>query len=294
MPGSAEPGDQGGVSRDGVVWTGPGLRVERAQSWGGVSAAIYQRGGGESTWRNPRHRLVLALTALGGVSTRVEGGHRLDIIAPAGTLGFHPGGATLEIAHGSGRVIQVLQDPALYDAVAAEACGRCVLGIEPILPFEDPLIAQIVRTLAAEMDGGPASRLLVDGLSTVLAVQVVRRFVRLQPPRADRGMSRERLRRVLDYVEAHLDEELTLAELADVACLSPWHFSRRFKQAMGVGPQRYTAQRRVERAKALMRRSDQTLAGIAASVGFADQSHFTEVFRRETGTTPGRFRAAVA
>jgi AraC family transcriptional regulator len=82
--------------------------------------------------------------------------------------------------------------------------------------------------------------------------------------------------------------------LADIACLSPYHFSRSFTQAAGVGPQRYVTQRRLERAKTLMRRTNQPLALIAQEAGFADQSHLTQVFRREMGVTPGRFRAALA
>ena len=108
------------------------------------------------------------------------------------------------------------------------------------------------------------------------------------------GLSRERLKRVQDYIEAHLDDRLTLTDLAGVACLSPYHFSRSFKQAVGIGPQRFVMQRRLERAKTLMRRTNQPLAEIAQRVGFADQSHLTSIFRRETGVTPGRYRAALA
>jgi len=101
------------------------------------------------------------------------------------------------------------------------------------------------------------------------------------------GLSRERLQRVRDYIETHLDDRLTLTVLAEVACLSPYHFSRSFKQAVGIGPQRYVMRRRLERAKTLMRRTKQTLAAIAQETGFADQSHLTSIFRRETGLTPG-------
>ena len=66
-----------------------------------------------------------------------------------------------------------------------------------------------------------------------------------------------------------------------------------FKGTAGIGPQRYITQRRLERAKALMRRTHQPLALIAQEAGFADQSHLTSIFRREMGVTPGRFRAAL-
>jgi AraC family transcriptional regulator len=99
---------------------------------------------------------------------------------------------------------------------------------------------------------------------------------------------------VRDYVEAHLDDDLSLTMLADIACLSPYHFSRSFKQAVGVGVQRYVMQRRIERAKILMRRTNQPLALIAQVAGFTDQSHLTSTFRREVGVTPGRYRAALA
>jgi AraC family transcriptional regulator len=167
---------------------------------------------------------------------------------------------------------------------------------EPIRRFNDPLASQIASTIGNEMKRGFLDRILADALNTALAVQITRHFVdpsaiALTP---SNGLSRERLQRVRDYIEAHLDDRLTLTELAGVACLSPYHFSRSFKQAMGVGLHHYVMQRRIERAKTLMRRTHQPLALIALEAGFADQSQLTTIFRRETGVTPGRFRAALA
>jgi AraC family transcriptional regulator len=167
--------------------------------------------------------------------------------------------------------------------------------LEPRSALSDPLVSQIALTIANEMEGGFLDRFLADALSTTLAVQITRRFVEpsaiaLAP---SNGLSPERLRRVRDYMEARLGEDLLLTVLADIACLSPYHFRRSFKRSAGVGPQRYVIQRRVERAKTLLRRTGQPLARIAQEIGFADQSHLTAVFQREIGVTPSHFRAAM-
>jgi AraC family transcriptional regulator len=135
---------------------------------------------------------------------------------------------------------------------------------------------------------------LIESLSTALCIRIAPRFVGRLPPPTAKGLSPERLQRVRDYIEAHLDEHLSLTVLADIACLSLYHFSRSFKESIGVGPQRYVMQRRLERAKALRRRTNQPLAGIAREAGFADQSHLNSAFRREIGVTPGQFRAELA
>src|SRR5271167_2482166 len=132
-----------------------------------------------------------------------------------------------------------------------------------LLPFEDPLLSQIAVTLAQEIEGGFVDKILVESLGTALCIRIARRFVGHLPLPTSGGLSPERLQRVRDYIEAHLDEDLSLTVLADIACLSPYHFSRSFKQAAGVGPQRYVIQRRLERAKTLLRRSNQPLALIA-------------------------------
>ena len=212
-----------------------------------------------------------------------------------GNFVFRPPDTTLRSNLTAGRYIQVLQSRDTYDQLASEMVRGGVIHLAPRYDLNDPLISQLVSTIAHEMKGGFFDHILADALNTALAVQIARvcgdpTAITLEP---SNGLSRERLKRVYDYIEAHLDDRLTLADLAGVACLSPFHFSRSFKQAAGVGPQRYVMHRRVERAKALMRRTDQPLALIAQEAGFADQSHLTAVFRREIGVTPGHFRAAL-
>jgi AraC family transcriptional regulator len=158
----------------------------------------------------------------------------------------------------------------------------------------DPMISQIALTLAGNTDGAFLDHVLADTLNTALAVQVLRHLVHpaamnLAP---SNGLSRERIQRVRDYVEAHLSDPLTLTDIAEVACLSPYHLSRSFKLATGVGLHRYVMLRRIEHAKHLIANSDLRLAEIAAAAGFDSQASFTTRFRRELGVTPGRLRSS--
>ncbi len=98
------------------------------------------------------------------------------------------------------------------------------------------------------------------------------------------------MREVTEYIEAHLDRNLALAELAAVAGRSPRHFARLFRAASGLSPHQYVVRRRVERAKLLLTTTDLALARIAVDVGFADPSHLAAHFRRLVGVSPARYR----
>jgi AraC family transcriptional regulator len=284
-----------GVDRDGLVRDATGLDAETSRSWGLISAGIINRAAGEVTWRSDYHRVTVALTTMQGTAS-IDGGPAQSARFLPGEASFTPGGVTTRVILPAARLMQTSQSPETYDAIFSEMIRGGTVHFETRYPINDPFVSQIVSTLAHEMESGFLDHILVDALNTALAVRIVRHFVdpskiTLTP---SNGLSRERLQRVRDYIEAHLDDRLTLADLAGVACLSPYHFSRSFKQAVGVGPQHYVMERRIERAKVLIRRTRQPLASIALEVGFTDQSHLTAIFRREIGMTPGRFRAALA
>jgi len=271
-----------------TVWQLPGRRIVSWRTWELCSAGVFDRGEGEGVWRSDQHRLVFSPLPRPPMLLQLDGGPVTDLCQVPDAVGIYPAGILARTVAATSRYIQVCWSPELYRTIAPHL---------PNLPridfafFQDPLLRQLAHSLVEEAGQGSMDRLLADSLMAALAMRVAQRVAL---PQREPDLPRPRLRRVLDYIEAHLDRELTLAELADVACLSPCHLSRSFKQAVGTGPQRYTVQRRVERAKALLRHSDASLASIAATVGFADQSHFTAAFRQEIGTTPGRFRAASA
>ncbi|HEX3414515.1 MAG TPA: helix-turn-helix domain-containing protein [Stellaceae bacterium] len=116
--------------------------------------------------------------------------------------------------------------------------------------------------------------------------------LRQQAPAAQArgGLPPGAMRRVREYVDAHLGESMDLAELAAIAGLSVFHFARQFKQSAGVTPHSYLVQRRIERAQDMLARTDLALSEIAVAAGFSDQSHLARHFRQLLGTTPREFR----
>jgi AraC family transcriptional regulator len=160
--------------------------------------------------------------------------------------------------------------------------------------FRDLEIERICQNLYREIClAGSADRLYIESLVIHLAGILLQRHSRgsgsAQIPHRG-GLTRPQAKRVLEYIESNLAGELTLRELAAVAGLSAYHFARTFKMAMGVTPHRYVLERRVERAKAMLRMTRTTLVDIGLSMGFCGQSHFTTAFRRLTGVTPTEFQ----
>jgi len=102
------------------------------------------------------------------------------------------------------------------------------------------------------------------------------------PPRA--------LRRVREFIEVNLAENISIQELAAIAGLSMYHFARAFKQSVGMPPHAYLVQRRVQRVQDLLTATDLPLSEIALAAGFADQSHCARRFRQHIGVTPGSYR----
>ena len=100
------------------------------------------------------------------------------------------------------------------------------------------------------------------------------------------------LRRVTDYLVAHLSEDIPLQILSDLVKLSRSYFSRAFKVSTGLAPHQWLLQARISKAKQLLLETDRPLAQIAIDVGFADQAHFTRTFRREAGESPGAWQRA--
>lgn len=137
-----------------------------------------------------------------------------------------------------------------------------------------------------------ASRLFVDHVTLAAAAHLIKQYAQVPlPPRVARGgLAPWQQIRAKEMLESHLDGGVSLTEVAAECRLSTRHFARAFAQSMGVPPHRWLLQRRVERAKTLLRESELCLSEIATKSGFADQSHLTRVFTQSVGESPGAWR----
>jgi AraC-like DNA-binding protein len=153
--------------------------------------------------------------------------------------------------------------------------------------IRDPALDALIRALLAARRSGEADMLAYAEHWSVL---VALRLLRLPHGRERLAIAPWRLARALAYAEAHFGENISLADLAQAAGLSRFHFARAFQAATGETPHAHLRRLRCERAQAMMLDGQLGLADIALACGFAHQAHFTTAFRRVVGTTPGRWR----
>jgi AraC family transcriptional regulator len=167
-------------------------------------------------------------------------------------------------------------------------CHRIEL-IPHFMNEQDTLIQGIFSTLKNELQFNQiGGSLLVDSLKTTLAIHLLRKYCTTKPKLSsyEDGLSKLKLREIREYIDAHLDCNLKIIELANLAKISPYHFIRLFKNSIGKTPHQYILQRRIEKGKYLLQHSQLSMEEIAAILGFCDHSHFTRYFKRITGLTP--------
>ncbi len=163
---------------------------------------------------------------------------------------------------------------------------------------DDPKLQTVLTGMRSEMlEGAAGWREVIQSLVQQLVVHLLRAHVNLK--RSEElelsrvGIVDRRLRRAIEFMHDNCARELSLAEIADAAYLSEFHFARLFKKISGTTPHAYLATLRIERARKLLAETDLAITEVGARVGYNSQSHFTKIFREATGITPHAFRASV-
>ncbi|HEX5380523.1 MAG TPA: AraC family transcriptional regulator [Phenylobacterium sp.] len=183
------------------------------------------------------------------------------------------------------------QTQMLHDAAEGLGLPAERARLQPRLRARDPYVELIAWALKAEVETDtPAPDLYGECLGQALAARLLGRHAG-RPPRAC-GLTPRQLGQVVDLVEAQIDRELSLAELAAAAGVSVSHFTAMFRRAMGQSAHRYVVERRVLRAQALLARNRLPIADVAAATGFSHPSHLARWMRRVSGLTPSAFARA--
>src|SRR5262245_14720940 len=191
----------------------------------------------------------------------------------------------------SARLLYVYFDPA---ELAIEPLLTSLSSLNPSLFFEDASLWSTLSKVRGLLESaGRESLPYFEALGTVLMHELVQLNGRPGIP-ARGGLAAWQQRLLGSYIEERLSEHISLATLASLVRLSPYHFSRAFKQSFGAPPHRYHTYRRIERAKALLERHVLSVTDIGLSLGFNETSTFTTTFRKVTGLTPSRYDRSVA
>ncbi|MEO0821967.1 MAG: AraC family transcriptional regulator [Pseudomonadota bacterium] len=238
-------------------------------------------------YRGDHHLINVELN--GGLPFRVAfcSDREEERIHPQGGVMVLPAGTDMRLAganHTTDLVMEVA--PSVLDSLAGAPIDLQLQDYTPV-PGAAAIAAQAVGCV---MDGTP-NRLLLEGLALAICGQVLEVSApKLVQDSVPRNNTDRRIRRVREYIEDNLGEDLSVAALADVACLSVHHFARAFRGSFGETPHRYVQRRRIARATAMLSRTAAPISEIALDCGFATQSHFTAAFKSATGATPSAFR----
>jgi AraC family transcriptional regulator len=184
-------------------------------------------------------------------------------------------------------------DPEFIVQTALENRFTSSFDFAEIYKKQDLLIQHIGLALLAESGAEtPTGRLYTDSLIQTLTLHLLKNYstANLKSESQNGGLSGFKLRRVKEFIDANLEEDLSLAEIAAVADLSQYHFARAFRKSTGLTPQKYLMQQRIERAKEMLANDDLPIVEISLRTGFKNQSHFTTLFRKFTKLTPKTWR----
>ena len=238
----------------------------------------------------------LNLTIDGNLHTQRQtsgGKNRVDCGNPD-SMCITPKGQTLEANwEGEYEAVMIEFSQNYLSKMASEMNLSANIELIDTLSKKDLLVQQLGLAFLYEADTNEtSSKLYADSIAHTLMFHIVKNYTNATEKAKQflGGLSGYKLRRVTEFINDNLEQDLTLTEIATVADLSHFHFARSFRKTLGVTPQQYIANRRIEKAKDLLSNSNLPIVEIGFQTGFKNQSHFTTLFRKLTTFTPKVWR----
>ncbi len=231
------------------------------------------------------------------VMRQVEGSRKEQMLIGPRRLCVTPGEASTRWKH-SGRpeILQVYLRQSLYEAAVNEMYGCEASGavVVPRFAIVDPFLEQMAIATATALRERREDGLYIDSLAQMIAVHLAAthssRSSRSPMPQTAASLPSWKMRRLMEFIEANLDGDLSLERMASEVDISPLYLPRAFKSALGQSPHQYVLSRRIERAKDLLRSTSEPVVEIALACGFSSQSHLSNWFVRVVGVSPALYR----
>jgi AraC family transcriptional regulator len=244
--------------------------------------------------------VAIAMHGVSGLVLRRGVGEQHETRARPGTIFLAPAGVEEEISVAGvhEQVLHLYLPQQTFNSLASDDTFRPdPYSLRYLSDIQDDMIREIGRAILSELAAeSSAGRMFAEASALALAARLAHSYAEPAPsrPRGLRSyrLDEARLRRVQDYVAENLDQEITVAQLANVARLSPFHFARMFRAATGVAPARYVSQQRLQSAKMMLADGKRSLSDIAFRCQFSSQTSFHRAFLRATGVTPGEYQRA--
>ncbi|MEG3864051.1 helix-turn-helix transcriptional regulator [Microcoleus sp. herbarium12] len=272
----------------------PPILSSHGANWQGIHVEYHRQPPNQS----PEHYLhqhsigIIFSSAIGGVA--LNGKRYGSQPCQSGEMFIAAAGTDFQsYAVEESEFMAIALDPTDFDNTVGESTNSNLIEIIPQWPITDPLIFGIAWALKTELEsGGLNGTLYVDALKNALSMHLLHRYCAQKPNLRDfdNGLEPVKLQIVINYINDYLNRDLHIAELANLVHISPYYFSRLFKQSTGVTPHQYMTKRRIEKAKELLKRRDLSITYISQQVGFHDQSHFSKTFCKIVGVTPKKYR----
>jgi AraC family transcriptional regulator len=247
---------------------------------------------------NPHHSIYIPSRGYAGAGELNLEGRTYAVPEGAGRdyIGVFPAGLTIGGTWKEDTYFnQCLLDPKFLNRVAYESVNPDRVELMLTLPpTPDPLVGQIISTLHDVFATDPdRSCFYAESMATALAAHILKFYTTRKHTLREYtgGLSKQKLNQVLEYINEHLSENVSLAAIATELDISQYYLCRLFKQSVGMTLHAYLIQQRIEHSKHLLRHQESKIIDIAIECGFANPSHFARCFRRQLGISPQQFRA---
>ncbi|MDR0277221.1 MAG: AraC family transcriptional regulator [Paucimonas sp.] len=273
----------------------PHARLETSAQLGeGMAAALWSNRHDARDYESPSHHTLSCYIADGtGTFRRGQPGRKGApdklCVMPAGCVSNWIVNGSIRLAH-----LYISEEQFALGCVTLLDREPRELQLREADFLEDAQQALRFRQLIALDWEEPGERLLTTGLAHEILGHAILSQVGLRAGlKLKGGLAPHQRRQLADYIDAHLEQSIALAELAGLCSLSEYHFARMFRHSFGLPPHQYLLARRLAKARELLAGSELPLGEVALACGFASASHFSNRFRQALGATPGAYRLAL-